>query len=172
MSDIALTSTQVIAKNLTIDLNGKNITATNARALHIKNGEVTITGEGRISANGAGLDADSSVIRVGDGSTNGAAAKLTIDKDVTVSTDKCYGITAFGVNNTDGKLETSDIEVVVKGTVSVTSERNAIAGNGNSRNSATKVTIEKGANVTSEKDYAIYHPGNGTLTVNGKVRGK
>ena len=172
MSDIALTSTQVIAKNLTIDLNGHNIAATDARALWIKNGEVTITGEGRISANGAGLDADSSVIRVGDGSTNGAAAKLTIDKDVTVSTDKCYGITAFGVNNTDGNLETSDIEVVIKGTVRVTSERNAIAGNGNSRNSATNITIDKGASVIAANDYAIYQPRTSTLTVNGTVSGK
>ena len=172
LDDVALTSTQVINKSLTINLNGKNITATDARALWIKAGEVEITGSGTISATGTNLDASSSVIRVGDNATNANKAKLTIGEDVTVSSDKCYGITVFGVNDTDNDKTTSDIELVMNGTVAVTGENPAISGNGTNNLSATTMTIGSTAEVSAANDYAIYHPGKGTLTVNGKVEGK
>ena len=172
LDDVALTSTQVIDKNLTIDLNGKDITATDARALWIKAGNVTITGEGTISATGTSLDASSSVIRVGDSAANANKAKLTVGSNVTVSSDKCYGITVFGVNDTDNDKTTSDIELVMNGTVAVTGENPAISGNGTNNLSATIMTIGSTAEVSAANDYAIYHPGKGTLTVNGKVEGK
>ena len=174
---IAANGTVVIEKNLTIDLNGKNITATDARALWIKSGDVTITGTGTISAGkteGSSFSADSSVIRVGNGSNSSdvvdAAASLTIDANVTVSSDHCYGVTVFGTNNTDGNLNTADLTLVVNGTVTVTGSNAAVSGNGNSWNSATAITIN-GA-VSAANDYAIYHPDRGTLTVNGTVSGK
>ena len=169
LADIALTETQPISKNLTLDLNGHNITADGARALWVKSGDVTITGEGTISASGA-IDASSSVIRVGDSAANANKAKLTVGKDVTVSSDKCYGITVFGLNDTDNDKTTSDIELVMNGTVSVTGTASAISGNGTTTLSATTMTIN--GTVEATDDYAIYHPGKGTLTVNGTVEGK
>jgi len=170
---VAIETTQVITKDLIINLNGHNITATNARALWIKKGDVEIKGSGSISANGDGLGASSSVIRVGDGGKNDTIlnkAKLTIGENVTVSSAKSYGITVFGVNDTDNDKTTSDIELVVNGKVKVTgtTAEAAISGNGNSWNSATKITIGSNAEVISDKT-AIYHPWKGILIVNGKV---
>lgn len=160
LANIDLTATVNIEKSLTIDLNGKNITATNARALWVKSGEVAITGEGTISAtktaNGS-FASSSSVIRVGNSGT--AKAKLTIGTGVTVSTDYCYGVTVFGTN--DG-----GVELVVNGNVTVTGTAAAISGNGNSGNKGN-VTINTSAVVTAAADAAIYHPQGDTLTING-----
>ena len=161
LDDAALASTVAIAKDLVIDLNGKNITATDARALWVKSGTVELTGEGTVSATGTGLGETSSVIRVGDAGT--AAAKLTVGKDVTVSTDRSYAISAFGKN-------AGGIELVVNGTVSSTASGKAdaaIAGNGNSGNSPTTITINEGAVVSSTNGAGIFKPDAGTLTIAG-----
>jgi hypothetical protein len=171
--DVALTSTVEINKNLIINLNGHSITATGARALWVKSGAVEIkdtsTGEtkGTVSANGDALGETSSVIRVGDSAANTAIASLAIGEGVTVSSGKSYVITVFGTN-------TEGIELVVNGnvvsTVPVGSKADAaIAGNGTSTLAATAITIN--GSVTSTNTYAIYHPGKGTLTVNGTVSG-
>ena len=173
LADIALTATQNIDKDLTIDLNGHNIAAADARALWIKAGDVTITGEGEISSTkteGSAFVSSSSVIRVGDNADNSKKAKLTIDEDVTVSSAYCYGVTVFGLNDTDKNKTTADIELDVKGTVAVTGEQGAISGNGTNSLSATTMTIS--GSVSAANDYAIYHPGKGTLTVSGTVSGK
>ena len=170
LDDVIITETVVIEKNLTIDLNGKDITAPNTRALWIKNGDVIITGEGEISANG---DSDtSSVIRVGDKVANASVAKLTVDKDVTISSTNCYGITVFGYNDTDSNNETSDIEVVINGKVNVSGTAAGVSGNGTNALSATIITIGATAEIVADNTYAIYHPGKGTLTINGKLEGK
>ena len=158
LADAAITATQVIDKNLTLDLNGHNITATNARALWVKSGEVTITGTGTVSTTGCTtLDASSSVIRVGN--SDAGKAKLTIGKDVTVSTEYCYGVTAFGTN-ADG------VELVVNGTVAVTGAEAAVSGNGNSGNKGA-VTINEGAVVSAANSAAVYHPQGDKLTISG-----
>lgn len=157
LANANLTSTQEITKNLTLNLNGYNITATGCRALWVKSGEVSITGSGTISATGSGLADNSSVIRVGN--TGADKAKVTIGSNVTVSSDVCYGVTAFGKN-------TNGVELVVNGTVSVTGNASAISGNGKSGNKGT-VTINDGATVTATSDAAIYHPQNDSLTING-----
>ena len=157
LANANLTSTQEITKNLTLNLNGYNITATGCRALWVKSGEVSITGSGTISATGSGLADNSSVIRVGN--TGADKAKVTIGSNVTVSSDVCYGVTAFGKN-------TNGVELVVNGTVSVTGTASAISGNGKSGNKGA-VTINDGATVTATSDAAIYHPQNDSLTISG-----
>ena len=161
LDDAALTATVGIAKDLVIDLNGKNITATDARALWVKSGTVELTGEGTVSATGTGLGETSSVIRVGDAGT--AAAKLTVGKDVTVSTDRSYAISAFGKN-------AGGIELVVNGKVSSTASGEAdaaIAGNGSEGNSPTTITINEGAVVSSTNGAGVFKPDGGTLTIAG-----
>ena len=175
LKSVELSSTINITKGMTINLSGNDIMATDARAIFVKSGDVTITGEGTISATkseSGTFDSSSSVIRVGDSAANTAKAKLTVGEDVTVASDHCYGITVFGVNDTDSNKATSDIELVLNGKVAVTGTASAISGNGTSTLSATTITIGSTAEVSATQDYAIYHPGKGTLTVNGSVTGK
>ncbi len=160
LADVALTSTITIDKDLTLDLNGKNVTATNCRALYVSAGIINVTGSGTISTvvtEGTSFSASSSVIRVG-GDTE--AASFTLGKNVTVSTDYCYGITYFGQ---------AAQTVVIDGTVSVTGKQPALSGNGNSWNAEVALTVN--GTVSAEDAYAIYNPQKGTTVINGTVTG-
>lgn len=163
LEEIALTETINVDKNLTFDLNGHNITATDHRALWVKAGDVKIKGSGKISTVGTIAD-DSSVIRLGDNAGDPRSTKLTIDSDVTVQTDLCYGITAFGTATKE--------TLVVNGKV-LTKVNPAVSGHGNDKSTetATDITIDSGAVLETENNVAIYHPQNGTLIVKGKVTG-
>lgn len=166
MADIELTNTVEFTSTLSIELNlnGHSIIGNNCRALWIKNGNVTIksTGdEGTVTSNG--IARNSSVIRVGDNSGESRNIGLTIDKNVVVSAQPCYGITVFGSQTTE--------TVVINGKVT-THDYPAIGGNGSAGYEGTNITISEGAEVSSVDEIAIYQPQNGTLTVNGKVSGK
>lgn len=164
--DIALTNTLTITRNLTLDLNGHSLTANGFRAILITSGEnVSITSEtpALISVSGSIAD-NSSVIRVGDNSGDERNVQLTIGENVTVSTDKCYGITVFGSKTRE--------TLIVNGTVVTTTvAASAISGNGDDKNTATTITINESAVISAGNDVAIYHPQAGTLTVNGTVTG-
>lgn len=163
LDDVTLDSTVVVTNSLTLDLNGHDIAATDARALWIKAGAVSIMGEGEISANAtenSSFADTSSVIRVGDGAVNANAASLTIGADVTVSSGHCYGITTFGKN-------TPGISLVVNGTVAVTGTASAISGNGSSGLASANITVNDGAVVSATADAGIYFPGTGTLSIAG-----
>lgn len=166
--NVDLTSTVNINKSLNLNLNGFNIAAKDIRALHIQSGSVHITGTGTISAdktaNNSTFNKDSSVIRVGD--TNAASkAALSVDKNVTVSSDHCYGIGVFGSQET-----TLDFD----GTIKVSGVNPCIAGNGASQESdgkkvskwaATDITLGDHSVLECEKTVAVYHPQKGTLTL-------
>lgn len=182
LADADLEETVVITKSLTVDLNGNNISATDCRALWIKSGEVALVTPddvyGAVSAtDDLGVEANpvfksnSSVIRVGDSVANTKPAKLTIGENVHIETGYCYGVTVFGMND-DGN-EGADIQLVVKNgaTVCADGDQPAISGNGTNSLKPTAITIEEGASVEASYDYAIYHPGKGTLTINGSVEG-
>ena len=166
--NIALTSTLTITRNLTLDLNGHSLTADGFRAILITSGEnVVITSEtpALISVSGSIAD-NSSVIRVGGDSGDSRNIGLTLEQHVTVSTDKCYGITVFGTNTKE--------TLVVNGTVATTTvAASAISGNGDGKYRAneTSITIGETASISAANDVAIYHPQAGTLTVNGTVTG-
>lgn len=163
-NNVKLTSPVTISKNLTIDLNGKNITGVNTRVFHITAGDVTIDGTGTISVPKAyvtGMEPSSSVIRIGDNSGETRNTSLTIGKNVVVSTDHCYGVTIFGSNTTEtltvnGRIETTDVP--------------AVSGNGSKGYGNTTITINGTVKTTNEN--AIYHPQSGNLTINGTVIGK
>ena len=163
LADVTLDATVVVTNSLTLNLNGFDIAATDARALWIKAGAVSITGEGEISANAtenSSFQDSSSVIRVGDSAVNANAASLTIGADVTVSSGHCYGITTFGKN-------TPGISLVVNGTVAVTGTASAISGNGSSGLASANITVNDGAVVSATADAGIYFPGTGTLSIAG-----
>lgn len=165
-ADISLTETIELNENRTIelDLAGHNITATSCRALWIKRGSVTIKSSentGKITTIGTIAD-NSSVIRVGDKDENTFAASLQIAENVSIVTDLCYGVTVFGKNSTES--------LTVNGTVK-TKVSPAISGNGSPGLCKTTITIGEKADISTENDVAIYHPQDGTLTVNGEVTG-
>lgn len=157
--NVEITSTIEVEKGIKLNLNDKNVTGKGTRALQFKAGDSQILGNGKISVT-EGIDADSSVIRLGDNSGVQRKISLMIDENVVVSSDVSYGITVFG-STTEAKLE-------VNGTVN-TKIRPAISGNGSSGYKETAIVIN-GNIVTAEKN-AIYNPQAGTLTINGTVTG-
>ncbi len=164
LADIALTKTQTISKSVTLDLNGKNVTATDCRAFHVTAGTVAFTGTGTISTavtQGTTLASSSSVIRVG---SDTAVTSFTLGENVTVTSVYCYGITYFGT-----KKQT----VVINGTVAVTGAQAAISGNGlakyNTAAGGSDVTVN--GTVSATQDYAIYNPQTGTTAITGTVTG-
>lgn len=162
-ANITLSSTLTIERNLTLNLNGYNISASGFRAIHVKGGDVTITSPSASNISvGGGIADNSSVIRVGDNSGTARTVKLTIDENVSINTDECYGVTVFGSQTTEtlivnGKVNTTDVP--------------AISGNGTAGYGGTTITIGEKAVITTTNEVAIYHPQNGTLTVNGTVTG-
>ena len=152
-----------VSTGVTINLNNQTITGNNGehgrRVFNVvAGGSLTLTGSGTITTAGNNdptFPDNSSVIRVGD-NTNGAACGLVVGKDVKIIALASYGIAVFG-KNTKQTLE-------VSGTVTA-KEASAISGNGSAGFTATEITINDGATITSENNVAVYHPQAGTLTV-------
>ena len=164
--DVTVTTTAKVTDNLTIDLNGHTITGKTTdeqgcRVFQILNGEVKLTGSGTVKVIDSGINEGSSVIRVGDDSVQGTPT-LTIDSDVKIYTNQCYGVTVFGSQTEEA--------LVVKGKIETTNVP-AISGNGSVQYGGTRITLEKGSKVTTANHYAIYHPQSGELNINGKVEG-
>lgn len=162
--DIALTSTLEINRAVTLDLNGYTISADGFRAIHVTTGaNVLITSDKPSAITVSGSIADnSSVIRLGKNEGDPINISLTIDENITIYTDKCYGISVFGNATTE--------TLVVKGTISTT-DVPAISGNGSAGYDGTTITIEPTARIITTNEVAIYHPQSGTLTVHGTVQG-
>ncbi len=163
--NVTVKETIAIDKNVTVVLqNGAVITGEDVRVFHVKKGTLTLTGNGTVESThqeGGALVETSSVIRVGDNGTGDKVdAGLVIDENVTISTNRCYGVSVFG----SGTNET----VTVKGKIEVSapSTAAAIAGNGLTQYAGTVINIE-GGTLTSESGLAIYHPQEGTLNING-----
>ena len=168
---IEVSSAISIGKTLTIDLNGFDITGKNGEAgcrvfQVIGGGNLTLTGNGKISTaekNDTDFTDSSSVIRVGD-NTADKDAELTVDSGVQVCAPASYGIAVFGKNRTE--------KLTVKGKVLATAGAAAVSGNGSSGFCATEISIEDNAVISSTGDVAIYHPQDGKLTVkNATVKG-
>lgn len=155
LKPIALKNTIEIDKNLTINLNDNNITATNAGAFWIKEGTVNFTGTGTIAVENI-TDNDNAVILAGADVTEDVS--LTIGSNVIVNSAECYGIKLTGTNTTES--------LTVEGKVN-TQNRSAIYAGGNSQT----ITVANGAVITTTDEVAIYQPMPGTLTINGTVTG-
>lgn len=93
--DVTTESTISVDKGITIDLNGYSVYGDGVTTFKFLDGNSVITGSGTISSNVENVK--SSVIQVGYGATT--TTKLTIQKDVIISTDKAYGITVFGAKS-------------------------------------------------------------------------
>lgn len=160
--NFSITSTFETTKDFTLDLDGHTITSNGQRALWIKSGNVTVksTAEGGKIIVPTCTDNDKSVIRVGSDET--ATVELTVDQNVTISADECYGITIFGMNNTQNLTVNGNVETKI---------RPAIAGNGTRTLKPTNITIAQTAHIKTTDNVAIYHPQGGTIIVDGTVEG-
>ena len=163
IKNTTLTSTITVpaGKTLTLDLNGKTVTAyDDADKRFVVNGDLTLTD---LSTNGGGKILDATVAD-SSGKTNAAMVKVDGDGKLTVAAKATieghnYAVAVFG----SGMLD-------VYGTVTSVA-LSAISTNGNKVGTSanvsayTKITINDGAVVTSN-DIAVYLPA-GELTVNG-----
>ena len=162
LADAEISSTITVNKNLTINLGGYDITATDCRAILVSAGKLTLDGEGTITSKhtegNTSFVSASSVIRVG---SNTDETELLVGANVTITSDWAYTLSYFG---------TQPQTITVNGTVSYTgTEQTAMSGNGTSTMAASTVNVN--GTVTSTYTTAIYKPESGTLTVNGTVEG-
>lgn len=169
MSDVTLSAARAKVGNgqrLTLDLNGHTITATQKAAFQVLNGTLTLTNSQ--SSKGGGIVASANdtaaIVVFGDyssGHTSPVNSALTIGSDVSISSTNCSCVWIVG------KGATADIS----GKLTANGDYAAIQGNGSIGNnvnySETEITINDGAEITSQSNCAIYHPQKGTLTVNG-----
>ena len=153
--DIDITEASISStENVTLDLNGRKITAENTveGRIHITGGNFILqdsAGNGSIVAKAN--DGGTGVIRV-DGEASFVMEDGTIDTNAGT-----YGIVVFG-----------NASVTVRGGT-IKSKAFAISGNGTNKGETT-ITVEGGT--LESNDYAIYHPHQGTLTIsNGNIKG-
>ena len=153
--DINITEASISStKDVTLNLNGRKITAENTVKGRINITEGTFTlqdsaGNGSIVAKEN--DGGTGVIRV-DGEASFVMENGTID-----TTKGTYGIGVFG-----------NASVIVRGGT-IKSKAFAISGNGTNQGT-TNITVAGG--MLESEDYAIYHPQQGMLTISdGNIQG-
>ena len=156
-------STISVNKNLALDLNGKTLTGTNCRALHITSGKLELTGSGTVTSS-TGINVSSSVIRVGDSTGSSRTAELVIGKDVVIEAPASYGVGAFGTVTT----ETLTIYGTVKSTTATNESYDgcAVTTLGTDTGTPATIIIKEDAKISAANTNAVYLPA-GTLTVEG-----
>ena len=135
--------TFTFTKNATIDLGGKEITA----AFVVDNGAQFSIDNGTVTA-----PAKNDVIYIKNG-------KATVGKDATLYASTDCAVFMKNLDNAEAQLALD-----VYGTLVGAEGFGTIQGNG-SNLPASEIYIHDNATVTNEKDLAIYHPQNGTLTI-------
>lgn len=161
---VNVTSAISVNKNLTLDLNGNNITGTSTRIFNVKAGTLELGGTGNITSNGPNTDKfsnGSSVIRVGDNGSSNPKVKagLIVGRNVRINGPASYGVTVFGSKTQE--------TVEINGTI--TSYSGAVSGNGTDSYWGTTIVINDGANLSATNGPAVYHPQDGMLVINGGI---
>ena len=155
-------STISVNKNLALDLNGKTLTGTNCRALHITSGKLELTGTGTVKS--TDIAVNSSVVRVGDNNGEARSVELVIGKDVVIDSPDSYGVGAFGTVTTE--------KLTIYGTIKSTATTNesydgcAVTTLGTDTSTPATIIIKGGAKISATNTNAIYLPA-GTLSVEG-----
>lgn len=169
-SDNASSAAIPIVKDVTIDLSGHSIKGVDTRVFHVEKGTLDLAGKGTVSASGTEGNSqfpnNSSVIRVGSNNNvdEDAHTDLVVGKDVTVSTDYCWGISVFGSKTTES--------LDVYGKIITTGHQGCISGNGGANYGDTTIWLNDGAELYSKDQLAIYHPQKGWLYLqSAKVTG-
>ena len=145
-TNVTLTDTINLNKDLAIDLNGKTITSTK-KAFNIVDGEVSID-NGTINVAGA----HSLYV---DGTATGSDITLTLGEDLVVNSDNC----AIFIKGAGAKLVTA-------ATLTSTGPYATLSGNGNKGNEVDSITII-GGSITHASTMAIYVPQTGKFNITG-----
>ena len=162
--DVTLTNSIDIQKSLTLDLNGYTVTGRDdAYSLRIYGSGVSVTikdssetGNGKITSS---RDDNGGIVQVAD------AATLTLESGTIEATDENGGcpVLVIGAGAKIGVDAAGATFNMTGGTLKANGYF-ALAGNGTW--DGTTINIS-GGTITSEKSAGIYHPQEGTLTLNG-----
>ena len=155
----------VTAASVLLNLGGYTLTGEGCRALQINKGNLYLE-KGTVTSTGI---ADSkSVIRIGSDDTtySGSNPMLYMRNGAKVLAPVSYGVTIFGSATVSEQLT-----VAGNASIEATGPSPAISGQGGQAyhvdGKGTKVIITGNAVVSATNNYAIYHPDNGTLDIQG-----
>ena len=169
LGNLTITETVNFAKqyggSVLLNLGGCTLTGENCRALQINKGNLYLE-NGTVTSTGI---ADSkSVIRIGSDDTtySGSNPMLYMRNGAKVLAPVSYGVTIFGSATVSEQLT-----VAGNASIEATGPSPAISGQGGQAyhvdGKGTKVIITGNAVVSATNNYAIYHPDNGTLDIQG-----
>ena len=175
LGDLTITETIVFAKryggSVLLDLGSYTLTGEGCRALQINKGNLYLE-NGTVTS--TGIVNSSSVIRIGsnEDAYSGVSPLLYMRNGAKVVAPDSYGVTIFG-----SKTVSEQLTVGGNASIKATGPSPAISGNGDKAyhvdGKGTKIIITGSAVVSAENNYAIYHPDNGTLNIQGgTVSGK
>lgn len=169
LGNLTITETVNFAKqyggSVLLNLGGCTLTGENCRALQINKGNLYLE-NGTVTSTGI---ADSkSVIRIGSDDTtySGSNPMLYMRNGAKVLAPVSYGVTIFG-----SATVSETLTVAGNASIEATGPSPAISGQGGQAyhvdGKGTKVIITGNAVVSATNNYAIYHPDNGTLDIQG-----
>ena len=172
LCDLTITETVVFAKEFSagsvlLNLGGYTLTGNGCRALQINKGNLYLE-NGTVTSTGDNIDSSKSVIRIGSDDTaySGVSPLLYMRNGAKVLAPKTYGVTIFG-----SKTVSEQLTVAGNASIEATGPSPAISGQGGQAyhvdGKGTKVIITGNAVVSATNNYAIYHPDNGTLDIQG-----
>ena len=175
LGDLTITETIVFAKryggSVLLNLGGYTLTGEGCRALQINKGNLYLE-NGTVTS--TGIVNSSSVIRIGsnEDAYSDVSPLLYMRNGAKVVAPDSYGVTIFG-----SKTVSEQLTVGGNASIVATGPSPAISGNGDKDyhvdGKGTKIIITGSAVVSAENNYAIYHPDNGTLNIQGgTVSGK
>ena len=171
LGDLTITETVNFAKqyggSVLLNLGGYTLTGEGCRALQINKGNLYLE-NGTVTS--TGIINSSSVIRIGsnEDAYSGVQPQLYMRNGAKVLAPVSYGVTIFG-----SKTVSEQLTVAGNASIEATGPSPAISGQGGQAyhvdGKGTKVIITGNAVVSATNNYAIYHPDNGTLTVQGNA---
>ena len=176
LSNVTIADTINFAKkysagSVLLNLGGYTLTGEDCRALQINKGNLYLE-NGTVTS--TGIINSSSVIRIGsnEDAYSGVSPLLYMRNGAKVVAPDSYGVTIFG-----SKTVSEQLTVGGNASIVATGPSPAISGNGDKAyhvdGKGTKIIITGSAVVSAENNYAIYHPDNGTLNIQGgTVSGK
>lgn len=169
LGNVTITKTisfvNVSAVSVLLDLNGYTLTGKNCRAIQVNKGNLYLE-NGTVTS--TGIINSSSVIRIGSDDTtySGSNPALYMRKGAKVLAPDSYGVTIFG-----SKTVSEQLTVAGNASIEAIGPSPAISGQGGQAyhvdGKGTKVIITGNAVVSATNNYAIYHPDNGTLDIQG-----
>ncbi len=168
LSNVTITETinfvkKYSAGSVLLNLGGYTLTGEGCRALQISKGNLYLQ-NGTVTS--TGIINSSSVIRIGsnEDAYSGVSPMLYMQKDAKVLAPDSYGVTIFG-----SKTVSENLTVASNASVVATGPSPAISGNGDKAyhvdGKGTKIIITDTAVVSATNNYAIYHPDNGSVSI-------